>query len=347
MRALIAAVCLVLATPVALASPVPRYKVIADDAGEIHRSVEVRLERRISEADLKAIARTIQEREARAYRRTLVNFYLPGMKQGQGAWASATHTKDISVRISGLTLEEEASFIAEARVDGRSLVGSWLTSTPAAPGRLTIYRDRGKLFAEWKLRNGVKTVDEVAEKKTSTGRRFDNVPQTADHFVLIGNGELELRQGDHLVALAEQIDTSPAGKSAPVAQATPQKAAEPEARAASFVPVKGRSGQRAVAAPVDPNEPLKITPRGMAEAVVEQTKAESRDASPPNSAMSAAANTAPAADEVAEDQPKKRQQSANTPRPPRQRQQHAGGTSKPAGSGAQERLIGQLFRAPY
>lgn len=348
MRALVAVVCLLIAAPVVAASTIPRYKVLSEDAGEIHRSVEVRLERRVGEVELKLIARMIQEREPRPFRRTLVNFYLPGMKPGQGAWASATHTKDIAVRIAGLTLEEEAAFTAEARVDARSLVGTWLTSTPAAPGRLTIYRERGQLFAEWRLRNGVKTVDEVAEKKTAAGRRFDNVPQTADHFVLNMNGELELRQGEQLVAMAERIDTSPAARSAPIAQSKPaQQTAEPEARAASFVAARGKAGRKPGSAPIDLDEPLKVTPRGMADAVVEQRKVEGGD-QPSDMVPVAAKDPAATSDEEqnADESPKKKQHAAS-PRSPRVRQHTASGAPKLAGSGAQERLIGQLFRAPY
>ncbi|MEI4557852.1 hypothetical protein WAC31_28980, partial [Klebsiella pneumoniae] len=81
----------------------------------------------------------------------------------QGSWASVTYTTDSKVTINGLRLEDEEVLIAEYSADKRHLLGSWLTSPPAAPGRLTIFSDDGKIFGEWRLRNGQRTVDELID----------------------------------------------------------------------------------------------------------------------------------------------------------------------------------------
>lgn len=355
MRAILAAACLVLAAPSAFANSGPRYRITADEAGEIHRMVEVRIERRQTEAELKAIAKAIQEREARPFRRTLVNFYLPSMKPGHGAWATATHTKDITVRIVGLRVDEEETYTAEARADNRNLVGTWLTSTPAAPGRLTIYRERGKLFAEWRLRNGTKTTDEVVESRAGNGRRFDNRPTTAEHYVLVSGGELELRQGDQLVAVAEAIRMTP-DKAAPVAHVAPGGQSA-EVRAASVVPARVPRGRVTVEAPADPDVPQALAPRAAAAVAIEERTLRAPDARSQDAKVQAARFQDAAPVEAAEKRNEKTQKVAEeaprrkpgAPVAPRQRPQpSSGGTIKSAGGdNAQERIVSKLFRGQY
>lgn len=182
---------------------VPVYKAFSEDVSEQRRSVFVRIDQRLDEADLLAIATQVQTQGKRVYPRTQVNFALPGMSASQGFWASVLFAPDPKVSIHGLSRADEDLFIAEHKADHRSLLGSWLTSTPAPLGRLTIYSDHGKVFAEWRLRGGQKTVDELTDTTTKTVRRFD-VPD-GGYFILTRSGELEIRDKASLIATAERI----------------------------------------------------------------------------------------------------------------------------------------------
>jgi hypothetical protein len=211
MRALlVAAAIATLAGSSQASDMLPSYKIVAEEKTEASRTVDVRIDRRIEETDVTAIANAIVNREPKPFNRTVVNFVLPLAKPGEPPWASATLVRDLRVKIPGLRLDEERQFIGEARADKREVIGHWLTSTPATPGRITIFRESKRLYAEWRMRSGVRTQDEVTETRTSSGRRFD-LKQAAndDHFVMTPGGDLEIRSKGQMIALGERIKDGP------------------------------------------------------------------------------------------------------------------------------------------
>ncbi len=251
------------------------YRAVSEDLSEQRRSVFVRIDRRLDDADLQAIAADVQARAKRSYARTQVNFILPGMPSNQSAWASVLFAPDAKILIHGLSRADEDVFLAEHKADRRSLLGSWLTSSPAPLGRLTIYSDHGKVFAEWRLRGGQKTVDELFDTTTKTVRRFD-VPG-GGYFVLTRAGELEIWDKTNLIATAERIRpeqlatptvTATAGKGAVVAarpslsapsaaNAMPSSPTQPEPRIAATLPAASSAGATALAATASP-EPSRL-----------------------------------------------------------------------------------------
>jgi len=363
MRALIIAAALLASPAVVADTGTKGHRILTEEAGEIHRTVEVRLERRLAEPELKALARSLSESSARQFRRTLINFYLPGMKVGDGAWATATHTNDVAVRINGLRLDEEQALSAEARADSRSVIGTWLTSTPAAPGRLTILRENGRLIAEWRLRNGITTTDQLVEARQGASRRFDTMPQSAEHFVLSAAGELELRQGDRLIATAEKIAMTP-GKPerAPVAAAVPvptrQTMPAPEAkRAAAIEPARAQRSRAAAIEVInaDAGEPMHFSPR--AAAAVQAPPAPlpevvARPAEPAARTAEARSAKAAGAEPIMEEARRKPATTASTqPARPRVRTQVSSASASPpsqsGGGSAQSQLVSRMFRAQY
>lgn len=236
MRAVLATMLAISASSGVAAQTLPTYRVIAEEKSEAGRTVDIRIERRLDEADIGAIANAIVGKETKPYARTTVNFILPAARPGEPPWANATLVREIRVKIPGLRLDEERMFVAEAHGDRRDVIGSWLTSTPATPGRLTLYREGRKLFAEWRMRTGVKTQDEVTETRVSAGRRFDlKSGASEDHFLMLPNGDLEIRAKGTLIASAERIRETPGSAATVAGTRAPQHAAEawPPARSAS------------------------------------------------------------------------------------------------------------------
>ena len=241
-------VCAVIATTsvdIALADRVqadslPPHQIIAEEASDKRRAVSVRISQRLDEADVVQLAKAIHARARSPATRSYVNFFLPGVPLGQGAWASVVFTPQPRFLAHGLKRDDEQMLLAEHRADARHLLGSWLTPPPAALGRLTIYSDAGRIFAEWRLKNGQKTVDELKDASTGAGRRFDVAGggESSGHYVLLRSGDLEIWAGSTLVAVAERIreDVAPAtARLSPVAPtAQPLKPAATRASAATL-----------------------------------------------------------------------------------------------------------------
>jgi hypothetical protein len=179
------------------------FNTLSEDLSEQRRSVAIRIERRLDEAELLRIAEHTRNHGKRTYARTQINYFLPGSPLNQGAWASVLFAPDAKVMVHGLRREDEELLLTEHRADKRMLLGAWLTQPPAAPGRLSIYSDHGRIFAEWRLRNGQKTLDELQDTTVKSGRRFDI--QGGGYYILAKSGELEIWDKTTLIAVGERI----------------------------------------------------------------------------------------------------------------------------------------------
>jgi hypothetical protein len=257
----------------AQAGPQPVYKTIAEDASESRRIVSVRLDTRVGEDELARIA-TVLRKGDQDGRRTLVNFYLQGMSLKETSWATATFAPALKISVHGLTLDEEAAYRAEAAREKRPVVGMWLTQAPAVPGLLVIYREKSKLFAEWRVRGGHRTVEEVIESRWNGGRRFDIAGDAGQHYVLVSGGVLELREKSGLIAAAEPVKAEPAtvetakSKVPKVAHVEPPaKAAPPPAPAAPAAPMRPVAQSAGFTVTSTPAAPTKIVTPSAAAAV--------------------------------------------------------------------------------
>jgi hypothetical protein len=113
---------------------VPRdvsYSIIDSSAlPPVKRSVDVRLNKKVSEVTLKAIALKLKAQDPQQYERTFIAYYLPGMVVGAGAWATTHFNPDLEVRILGLTAEEEDKLLSEPPSQTREVIGRWLDESP-------------------------------------------------------------------------------------------------------------------------------------------------------------------------------------------------------------------------
>lgn len=206
MRARLANLLAVISLALGLSQPaLSAHDVVSEDITEGRRVVSVRLSERLSETDLVRIADGIKAAAKTPTERTLVAFYLSGMPLNQGAWASIHFNPDPMVKINGVRLEEQQQFEATIAVDRRDIVGAWVTDLPAPPGRLVIFRDKGRTFGEWVLRNGRKSVEELSEIRGTRGSRFDPRDGSQDYYLLKSTGALELRNNTRLIAVAQRI----------------------------------------------------------------------------------------------------------------------------------------------
>lgn len=207
------------------------FAILSEDATETSRVVAVRIGHRLAGDDLVRLANVVKEaKSSPTLRNTVVSFYLPTMPQNQRPWASVDLAPTPKVYIAGLQLAEERAFIAEANADRRSVTGAWLTELPASPGRIMIFTEKGRTFLEAVTRGGQKSIEEVAETPEKRGTRIDLKSGGSDYYVLKASGELELRNEERLIAVAERIilDRHAGAAVASAADVPPTASMEPE-----------------------------------------------------------------------------------------------------------------------
>lgn len=174
----------------------------------IKRSLDIRLNRRVSKVTLHAIALKLKASESQHYDGTFIAYYLPGMKVGAGAWATTHFDPDLKVEILGLTADAKKKLLAQSpEQDGRTVIGRWLDQSPYVGGVITIYRKDGKLYLEQK--GQLEQEETLIESKSTLGRRFDMTEgsATGDHWIINHAGNLEIRDNQGLITTAKKVDS--------------------------------------------------------------------------------------------------------------------------------------------
>lgn len=191
----------------AMAGEAASHKVVSIDGTPEQRKLSVRIDQRLSETALKDLAETLRIKAKPGERIATIVLYLPGAELSGAPWAMAKFDGVAAdVKVLGLRAEEEAAFRAEAQNDPRDVIGVWLTSPPALPGKLTLVRAKGgKVLAEWQLRSGQKTSDDVIASKTGRGQRFDIAGGDGAYYLVTWNGALELGDKTRVIAVAERM----------------------------------------------------------------------------------------------------------------------------------------------
>ena len=175
------------------------------------RSVDIRLNRRVSVDILRAIAHMIRANDNSRYQRTFILYYLPEMEVGAGAWASSHFNPELQIEIYGATPEEHAALVEpSAPASARQIIGVWLDERPYVSRRLALYRRNGNVFMESTYTDGSVGTDEMSERNTSRGLRFDakQASPSGDHYVLNRSGDLEIRDSDGLIATARKLSSN-------------------------------------------------------------------------------------------------------------------------------------------
>lgn len=167
----------------------------------VRRSLDVRLSRRMSEAELRRIAEELKARDPNPYDRTFIVYYLPGMEPGAGGWATSHFDPDLDIRILGSTVEQEQALVATAEpVSADEMIGTWVGDQPYMPARITLYREGDKTFILRKYADGSGSPAEVVETQTSTGHRYHEPGSGGDYVLVTPSGMIELRDAEGLIA---------------------------------------------------------------------------------------------------------------------------------------------------
>ncbi|MCK4694738.1 MAG: hypothetical protein KAT74_03200 [Candidatus Cloacimonetes bacterium] len=184
------------------------YNIIQENKiPDIKRSVDIRINRRVSKDELREIALTIKAKDKSGYDRTFICYYLPDMIIDEGAWATTHFNPELEVKILGAT-EEELAILGESSTSEteREILGIWLDEN--IPVKLVLFRRNGKSFIEMTYKDDSVGTYEMIEKNTSRGLRFDDKKGSAfgDHYLINKNGELELRDYEGLIYIIKKLD---------------------------------------------------------------------------------------------------------------------------------------------
>ena len=175
------------------------YTIISDnDFRDVKRSIDVRLDKKVSVEVLRTMARKLKNMERKKYDRTFIAYYLPNMEVGAGAWATSHFNPELEVRILGLTAEEEEKMDRAAKRTSRDVVGIWMDDRPYVGATITIYRENKKLYLESKYNDGSGSTEEMTETQSTIGTKLVEKGGNphGEYFVLDIKGNLQVGDND-------------------------------------------------------------------------------------------------------------------------------------------------------
>jgi len=172
----------------------------------IRKTIDVRLNKKVSESTLRAIALELKSGDSRPYDRTFIVYYLPEMPVGAGGWATTHFDPGLDVRILGLTPEEASAGVDSLLPSTREDIGRW--SDDRNGTQIVMYRDHGRPYLEQFFNDGSVLKEELVESLTPLGRRFESKVGSSlgDHWVIDAGGQLQIRDNVGLVYTANTIN---------------------------------------------------------------------------------------------------------------------------------------------
>ncbi|MBO6668021.1 hypothetical protein [Parvibaculum sp.] len=181
----------------------------ADTLPYARRSIVVRLSDEIDEATIVEIGKLLQA-EAPRYRSTYVDFYLPQMVEGAGAWASLHLERGQPPELLGLSDTSSLSQAAKAAGSGGDIIGKWRDDRPYVKSLMVIRETGAGALLTRTFADGEVMEQRLTERKASSGRRFDIVPEDGDgygeYLVVRTDGALAFHDNDGLIFVARKAE---------------------------------------------------------------------------------------------------------------------------------------------
>jgi len=199
------AVLFLVATPASeklkISSNEIQYKIINEEKmGNIKISLDIRLESEVNKETIIKIANELRKDGRKNYQRLFINYYLPGMEVGKGAWALSHFNPNLEVQILGLTKEEKKQLLKKTTLSESNLIGRWIDQTPYVGGIITISRNANILELAIKYKDGSEASKKLIEKIVNGQKRWieeDNV--FGEYYVLNNDGNLSIYDAEGLI----------------------------------------------------------------------------------------------------------------------------------------------------
>lgn len=176
----------------------------------IRKSIDVRLNKKVSEDALRKIALELKAGDSRPYDRTFIVYYLPEMPVGSGGWATSHFDPALDVRIFSIDGPGERADVSEALLSDREDIGKWLDEVSGI--QIVMYREDGKSYVEQYFRDGKFLKEELVGNPSTPGTRLEakrlepNGRSGGGHWVIDNSGNLQIRDNVGLVSTAKRIE---------------------------------------------------------------------------------------------------------------------------------------------
>lgn len=175
--------------------------------GSMQSRIDLRLDKKVSKDYLRKLALRLQEAEPRTYERIFINYYLPGMTPGSGAWATSHFNPNLEVKILGTTIAEEKALRVDSKDSPVGVIGKWLDESPYVGAVYTFLRRNGKIIMVRKSKDRSSSEREMIQKKQSGLLRFEEKVgrRNGEYFLVERNGNLSIYDNIGLIVTMRSV----------------------------------------------------------------------------------------------------------------------------------------------
>ena len=171
----------------------------------VKRTLDVRLNKRVSEKVLRAIALELKAKDSRKYDRTFIDYHIAGNEGSGIAWATSHFNPNLEVNIIGMKVDDDFGppVCDDPACD---VVGVWLDEGMYnSPRRITIYRKKRKVFMETRYRDGSGESKEIIEKMKGIHFKPKKKSEYGNHWIIDNKGNLQVRDKEGLIHTANKF----------------------------------------------------------------------------------------------------------------------------------------------
>lgn len=181
-----------------------QYTIINEEKLEsIKTMIDIRLESEVNEDTLIKIANELKRDGRSNFQRIFINYYLPEMEVGKGAWALSHFNPDLEVDIIGLSKNEKAELLEKTSSYEGNTIGRWLDYSV---GIFTISKNADNLKIYKKYSDGSENVENLLEKMVNGQKHWIEENNTFGEYYLLNNdGSLSIYDTEGLVMTMKRV----------------------------------------------------------------------------------------------------------------------------------------------
>lgn len=171
------------------------YKILEDTTNVIMEKnvISIEINKKISEGQIATLAAEFYESRPKQPK-FFIFYLLPGMKVGEGAWATSHFNPELEIEFIGTTEQTDmvsAETLDSIIIDGE-IIGKWHEEKYTSSNYI-IYKKDNKIFLKIIFKSGQMLDEELKEKNDANGTRFDykSANSNGEYFILNTRGILE------------------------------------------------------------------------------------------------------------------------------------------------------------
>lgn len=175
---------------------------------DIKTSIDIRLKSEVDEETITQIAKELEKERRGKYKRIFINYYLEGMKVGEGAYALSHFNPNLEVQIMGFTKEEKTQLLKKTSLSESNLIGRWIDDSPYSGKVITISRDANTLELSIKssYKDGSEGSKKLMEKIVNGQKRWIEEGNVfGEYYVLNNDGNLSIYDAKDLIKTYPKI----------------------------------------------------------------------------------------------------------------------------------------------